>query len=231
MSDAQHDLVLTQAWVGAGADLMESAIRAAIDERGRAVIAVSGGSTPRPVFDELATRAVRWRAVTITQVDERIAPDGDPDRNLGDLEAAFAHTGVRLIPLPVAWPDLEAGARWWSSVLDGVGVDRLDGWPVFDVVHLGLGSDGHTASLLPGDPGLDVVDRELTVTAPYQGRRRLTLTRPVLDRATRVVWLAPGAGKRAMVARLLAGDPSIPAGLLRLDESRSTIVTDTDPST
>ena len=231
MTATGHELLVSDDWVDAGADLLEAAIRREIGRRGRAVIAVSGGSTPRPVFDELAGRELRWSRVTITQVDERIAPDGDPDRNLGDLEAAFGPSGARVVPLPVAWSDTEAAGRWWSGVLDAAGLQRVEGWPVFDVVHLGLGSDGHTASLLPGDDGLDVVDRELAVTGVYQGRRRLTLTRPVLERATEVVWLAPGAAKQEMVARLLAGDASIPAGTLRLDRDRSTIVTDTAPTT
>ena len=230
MTTPSHRLVVGDDWVRSGADLLAEAISSAVEARGRAVIAVSGGSTPRPVFDDLASRPLPWSRVAVTQVDERIAPDGDADRNLGDLEAALGATGARLVPLPVTWPDLDAAARWWSGVMDHVGIVRDDGWPVFDVVHLGLGSDGHTASLVPDDPVLDVLDRALAVTEPYQGRRRLTLTRPVLDRAVSTVWLAPGEGKREMVGRLLAGDRTIPGGLLGLDAARSAVVTDVVPT-
>ncbi len=226
----RHQVVVSDDWVEQGAALIADAIRSALASRGRAVVAVSGGSTPRPVFERLASTDLDWSAVTITQVDERVAPDGHADRNLGDLEAALGATGAVIVPLPVLWPDPEASATWWSTVLDRAGVRRDDrGWPVFDVVHLGLGTDGHTASLIPGDPVLDVTDRVLAVTGDYQGRQRVTLTRPVLDRAAATVWLAPGAAKAGMVARLIAGDPTIPGGLVQPDDGTSTIVTDTPP--
>jgi 6-phosphogluconolactonase/glucosamine-6-phosphate isomerase/deaminase len=88
----------------------------------------------------------------------------------------------------------------------------------FDIVHLGLGEDGHTASLVPGDPVLDVHDRDVAITAPYRGRRRMTLTFNVLDEARLVLFLATGGGKAEPLRKLLARDDSIPAARVRAAE-------------
>jgi 6-phosphogluconolactonase len=90
---------------------------------------------------------------------------------------------------------------------------------VLDLVHLGLGADGHTASLVPGDAALDVLDAEVALTAPYRGRRRMTLTFPVVDMARSVLWVVTGADKAAMLERLCKGDRSIPAGCVRQDRA------------
>lgn len=188
----------------AAARLVADAARAAIAERGRFELAVSGGRTPALMLAELGQQQVAWAHVVIHQVDERVAPGGDPARNLTSLRAALpAHARVR--PMPVESQDLDAAAR-----------EHAAGLPArFDLIHLGVGDDGHTASLVPGDPVLDVDDRDVAITAAYHGHRRMTLTFPALDRARRVLWLATGADKRGPLALLRAGDPSIPAGRVR----------------
>jgi 6-phosphogluconolactonase len=144
-----------------------------------------------------------WERVTIFQVDERVAPDGDPDRNLTQLQRSLPPGGAADVrAMPVWGDDLDAAAALYATALP----DQLN------LVHLGLGSDGHTASLVPGDPVLDVTDRDVAVTGEYQGRRRMTLTYPALNRASRILWLVTGEDKVDALARLRAGDESIPAG-------------------
>ncbi len=196
------------------ADELADALTAALGERGSATLALSGGSTPWPVLDELVTRDLAWGDVAVWQVDERVAPPGHDDRNLTGIVAHLAdRVPVTLRAMPVGDDDLDRAARSYAATLP----------EAFDVVQLGLGPDGHTASLVPDDPVLDVTDRAVAVAGPYQGRRRLTLTYPVLGRARRLVWLVPDDDKTEVVERLLAGDPSIPAG--RVPADRAVLVT------
>jgi 6-phosphogluconolactonase len=172
--------------------------RARKDEDGFS-LAVSSGAL---LFQALGEEDVPWERVAIFQVDERAAPPGHPDRNLSELLAALTDEArPDLRPMPVDDPDLEAAAARYAIELP----------EVLDFVHLGLGEDGHTASLVPGDPVLEVRDRLVAVTGEYQGRRRMTLTYPALARAREIVWLVTGEGKREPLAKLLAGDESIPA--------------------
>ncbi len=193
--------------------------RAAVRDRGRFVLAVSGGRTPWRMLRALAGEEVPWAAVHVVQVDERVAPAGDPDRNLTHLrESLLPHAPLpeaHLHAMPVEQADLEAAARAYAATLEQVAGTP----PVLDLVHLGLGPDGHTASLVPGDPVLHVVDLDVAVTATYAGRRRMTLTFPVLDRSRRVLWLVTGKDKAAAVRLLLAGDRSIPAGRVTRDHA------------
>ncbi len=199
------------------AGLIAAAAKDAIAARGRYVIAVSGGKTPWAMLRALADEQVPWSGLEIVQVDERVAPYGHADRNLTHLqESLLAHSPLReeqIHAMPVEEPDLDAAARTYTEQLS-----RLFGKPpLLDLVHLGLGPDGHTASLVPGDPVLDVTDRDVAVTGEYQARRRMTLTYPMINRARAILWLVTGAEKREMLKRLLAGDPSIPAGRVRQD--------------
>jgi 6-phosphogluconolactonase len=168
------------------------------------------------MLSELDPAALVGEGVSIFQVDERVAPDGDPDRNLTAIHAALPDAAFRrLRPMPVSDPDLDAAAAAYETRLPY----RLD------VVHLGLGPDGHTASLVPGDPVLDVVERRVALTVgEYEGRRRMTLTYPALEAARRIVWLVAGADKRYALARLVEGDRSIPAG--RVHAQDATVVCD-----
>jgi 6-phosphogluconolactonase len=197
-----------------GAAIVALRARSAVADRGRFTLAMSGGSSPLGMFDWLSGEDVPWSSAAIYQVDERVAPLGHPDRNLTGLEEHLRAPGAELRPMPVEDEDLEAAAARYALSLPSH----------LDVVHLGLGPDGHTASLVPGDPVLDVADRDVAVTGLYQGRVRMTLTYPVLDRAAELVWLVTGADKAGPVRRLLAGDPSIPAGRVRA--ARAVLVAD-----
>ncbi len=188
--------------------------RAAVSERGRFTFAVSGGHTPWAMFAELANEDMPWADVELFQVDERVAPDGDPDRNLTHLRESIGNAPARVRPMPVNDPALDKAAAGYATELPAR----------FDLVHLGLGPDGHTASLVPGDPVLDVTDELVAVTQPYQGHRRMTLTYPALARADQLLWLITGADKRDPLAKLLAGDGSIPAG--RVQAARSLVLAD-----
>src|SRR5947208_5208254 len=195
----------------AGARFIADQAREAIAARGRFVMAVSGGHVPWQMFRILASETMPWKDVHVTQVDERLAPLGDQDRNLTHLRESL----LSQVPLPsgqfhampVEGHDLEAGAASYATLFRQIAGSP----PVLDLVHLGLGPDGHTASLVPGDPVLDVTDRDVAVTGVYQGRNRLTLTYPVINRARLVLWLVTGIEKVPAYKRLQAGDQSIPA--------------------
>jgi len=186
------------------AEVIAQRARAAVAERGSFTLALSGGTAPWQAFELLADAEVPWERVEIFQVDERVAPAGDDARNLTHLEeslppAAFA----RLRPMPVEAADPDAAAAEYAALLP----ERLD------LVHLGLGPDGHTASLVPGDPVLEVADRDVAMTVgEYQGCRRMTLTYPAIDRSRELLWLVTGESKVEALKLVLAGDPSIPAG-------------------
>ena len=207
-----------------GAEFIASEARAAVLARGRFVMAVSGGRTPWLMLRILTEQDVPWPAVKIVQVDERVAPAGHPDRNLTQLrESLFGRSPLRpeqIHAMPVEAPDLDAAARQYALTLQQV----AGAPPVLDLVHLGLGADGHTASLVPGDAALDVRDTDVALTGLYQGRRRMTLTYPLLNRARRILWLVTGSEKAAMLARLRAGDALIPGG--RVNSARALLLAD-----
>jgi len=213
----EHELVIVHdaaSLATRAASFVKERAGAAVAESGRFAFAVSGGKTPWAMFTQLAGEEVPWKAMEIFQVDERVAPDGDPDRNLTHLHQSLGEAPARVLAMPVEDPDLEEAASAYSELLP----DR------FDLVHLGLGPDGHTASLVPGDPVLEVSDRLVAVTLPYQEHRRMTLTYPALARAEEILWLISGEDKRDALAMLLAGDTSIPAG--RVQARHSTILAD-----
>ena len=193
----------------AGAAFVAERARQAVEARGSFHFAVSGGHTPWAMFAELASETVPWESVVVYQVDERVAPPEDPDRNLHHLHDALRSAPAGVEAMPVNDADLEAAAAAYAASLP----DR------FDLIHLGLGPDGHTASLVPGDAVLDVGDRLVALTQPYQGRVRMTLTYPALARADQILWLVTGADKKEPLTQLLAGDTTIPAGRVQAGAS------------
>ena len=208
-----------------GAAVIAVEARAAVAARGRFIVAVSGGHTPWQMLRAMAQEDVPWKGVHVAQVDERVAPAGDPDRNLTHLrQSLLAHAPLRpeqVYAMPVESPDLEAAAAQYALTLQEIAGSP----PVLDLAHLGLGPDGHTASLVPGDPVLDVTDADVAATGrTYLGRRRMTLTYPMLNRSRRILWLVTGSEKVAMLARLRAGDRSIPAG--RVSQDRALVLAD-----
>lgn len=201
----------------AAAAIVEAS-KVAIGERGRFAFAVSGGRTPWKALELLVESELDWSRTAMFQVDERVAPSGSPERNLTHIVLTLplqCQGSIR--PMPVGAGDLDAASRQYAETLP----ERLD------LVHLGLGTDGHTASLVPGDPVLEIDDQAVAVTAAeYQGTRRMTLTYPTIDRSREVIFLVTGGEKRDALERLLAGDPAIPAG--RVKNERSTVITDID---
>lgn len=211
---ADADSVARQA-----ATLIAAEAQAAVAVRDRFVMAVSGGHTPWIMLKALSQEDIPWDKIHIAQVDERVAPAGHPDRNLTHLrESLLEHAPLsadQIYAMPVESPDLDSAARQYAATLSS-----LAGSPaVFDLIHLGLGPDGHTASLVPGDPVLEINNNDVGITGVYQGRRRMTLTYPILNRARRILWLVTGAEKIEMLGRLLKADPSIPAGRVSQDQA------------
>jgi 6-phosphogluconolactonase len=193
------------------AEQIAAAGRAAVEERGAFTLAMSGGRTPWAMLAILSElEQMPWAQTELFQVDERIASPGSDERNLTHMVLGLSldhQTALR--PMPVTQRDLEIAALQYEDSLP----------QSFDLVHLGLGRDGHTASLVPGDPALYITDFRVTVTeTAYEGHRRMTLTYPALAAARRILWLVTGEAKREPLAKLLAGDRSIPAGAVDNDD-------------
>jgi 6-phosphogluconolactonase len=204
----------------AAAKFIAAEARAAVAARGQFVMAVSGGHTPWMMLRALAKEEdVPWKNLHVVQVDERVAPAGHPDRNLTHLrESLLDHSPIgpeQIHAMPVESSNLQAAAGEYALTLREIAGSP----PTLDLVHLGLGPDGHTASLIPGDPVLNVTETDVAVTGSYQGRRRMTLTYPVINRARRILWLVTGSEKVEMLVRLRRGDASIPAGRIRQDQA------------
>jgi 6-phosphogluconolactonase len=198
----------------AASDYVAELSRTIIDRGDSFSFALSGGKTPWLMFEQLSNDFVQWDRTRIFQVDERVvAADGDL-RNLKSLRASLLGTEAPINAMDVDNPDLDEACRDYAALL-----------PVrFDLIHLGLGPDGHCASLIPGDPVLEVTDRLVAISGPYQDTMRMTLTYPALARGTQLLWLVSGEDKRDALAKLLDSDPSIPAG--RVDAGASLIMAD-----
>ena len=201
------------------AAIIAAEARAAVAERGRFVMALSGGHTPWAMLRSLIALDVPWECVGIAQVDERVAPIGDPLRNLTHISEILLQNHridpKQVYAMPVEEEDLSSAAGRYATILREI----AGAPPVLDLVHLGLGPDGHTASLLPADPVLEITGEEVALTGIYQGTRRMTLTYPVINRSRMILWLVTGAEKNKVVERLWNGDQSIPCGRIRRDNS------------
>ncbi len=206
------------------AAIIAATARAAATARGRFSMAVSGGRTPWLMLRALADDELPWQHVQVFQVDERVAPAGDPDRNLAHLRASLLDRvplpADHIHAMPVEAADLDQGAEQYARTLREVAGSP----PVLDLVHLGLGPDGHTASLVPGDPVLDVTDADVALSGPYQGHRRMTLTFPIINRSRLVLWLVTGGDKAQTLVRLRDSDRSIPGS--RVLRERALVLAD-----
>ncbi len=202
-----------------GAAVIAAKAREAVSLHGAFSLAVSGGKTPWVMLRELANEKMPWDQTLIFQVDERIAPDGDADRNLTNLTASLlSHVPAmasRIHAMPVTVADSQAAAADYARTLS----THCGSPPVLDLVHLGMGPDGHTASLVPGDTVLDVTDADVALTGEYQNRRRMTLTYPMLNRARSVLWIVAGQEKAERVRQLMNADRAIPAGRVTVKDS------------
>lgn len=203
MTHALEVVADPEAAAARAAELVIERARSAVSTVGRFTFAVSGGGTAARML-ALMGPTMPWEATGVWQVDERVAPPDHPDRNLVAQMAAL-RPGVELHPMPVDHPDLEDAAALYAADLPAA----------FDLLHLGIGEDGHTASLVPGDPVLEVRHRDVAISGEYQGRRRMTLTYAALDRAREAIWLVTGAAKSDALRRLVGHDPQIPAGRVR----------------
>jgi len=219
-----HVLADAESVARQGAAMIADAAKAAIEARNRFVLAVSGGRTPWIMFCALADEKLPWEAIHVVQVDERVAPHDDPDRNLTHLRDSLLANALlpasNVHAMPVEQDDLAAAGAAYAETLKAVAGTP----PTLDLVHLGLGPDGHTASLVPGDPVLEIADAPVGVTGPYQGRRRMTLTYPVLNRARGIVFVVTGEEKADALSRLLKHDPTIPAG--GISAERAVVIAD-----
>jgi 6-phosphogluconolactonase len=202
----------------AAAIIAETA-RAAYQARGLFIMAVSGGHTPWLMLRMLTREEVPWAVVHVFQVDERIAPAGDTDRNLTHLQESLLENApldpAHIYPMPVESRNPAAAAAEYAMTLQKIAGSP----PVLDLVHLGLGPDGHTASLIPGDPILKVIDSDIGITGSYQGRERMTLTYPIINRARQILWVVTGTEKVKPLGQLLNADSSIPGGRIRRDRA------------
>ncbi|MFZ4116448.1 MAG: 6-phosphogluconolactonase [Chthoniobacterales bacterium] len=206
------------------ASFIAAEARAAVAQRGRFVMAVSGGKTPWIMLRALANEKVPWENVHIFQVDERIAPTGSTDRNLTHLqESLLSHVPLKpeqIYAMPVEEADFGAAVKKYAHLIESV-----TGFPIlFDLVHLGLGPDGHTASLIPEDAVLKVIDRDVAITGVYQNHQRMTLTYPAINRSRKILWVVTGAEKTEALSHLLNRETFIPGGVV--EQSRATLFAD-----
>ncbi len=206
------------------AQFIEERMRTAILTKGSFTMAISGGKTPWQMLKILAKAKLRWEKVFLFQVDERVAPDGNEERNLTQLfksiEGSGIMTRINVFPMHVISKNLEEETKVYEEA-----IRNLTENGELDLIHLGMGSDGHTASLIPGDSVCEVTDRDIAMTSqPYQGRMRMTMTYPLINRAKEVLWLVTGEEKAEMLQRLLQQDPSIPAG--KVNPANATILAD-----
>jgi len=206
------------------AEVVATEARAAVAIRGRFALALSGGRTPWAMLRALRSLDLPWPNVHVVQVDERIAPAEHTDRNLTQLRGSLVGPGLarpaQINAMPVESLDLDEAAVRYARTLEEIAGSP----PILDLVHLGLGADGHTASLVPGDPVLGITDADVALTSSYQGWRRMTLTYPVLNRARRVLWVITGEDKAEMLVRLCQGDHNIPAG--RVQQKHAIVLAD-----
>ena len=214
-------IVATQA-----AAFIATCARTAVKQRNQFTLATSGGHTPWAMFRALADEDVPWDRIQVFQVDERIVPAGDPNRHLAQMkENLLSHTPLQskqIHAMPIDQDNLNTAVQQYVKSLE-----KYTGKPsVLDLIHLGLGTDGHTAGLMPGDPVTKVTDCDAGLTGVHHGRQRMTLTYPIINRARQILWVVTGTAKSIMLARLRSGDTTIPAG--RINSDMALVIADED---
>lgn len=190
-----------------------------IESKGSFSFALSGGRTPWEMLAKLAQENLPWEKINLFQVDERIAPEGHKDRNLTQLfqvlQGTRLMTRLNIFPMHVISENLQEACEEYAQH-----IERITGNSMLDLIHLGMGTDGHTASLIPGDKVCDVGNQMIALTAqPYQGRQRMTMTYPLINQAENILWLITGEEKKEMLVRMLNKDPEIPAGKIKQDQA------------
>jgi 6-phosphogluconolactonase len=202
------------------ANYVAQTLAAAATARGQCSIALSGGSTPRRTFELLAAPPLRdqvpWEATHVFWGDERFVPLDDPDSNYRlARERLLDRVPVperQVYPVPTDAGSAVAAAAQYERTLRGVFELEVEDVPRLDLIMLGLGADGHTASLFPDSPALDETRRLVVPNgADYVPHERITFTFPVLNAARAVFFLVAGADKAPKVAAALGGDASVPA--------------------
>jgi 6-phosphogluconolactonase len=209
--DADRLALECAAWIG-------GQVRRGLAERDTFTLALSGGRGPHRLFEALARERVPWQRVHLFQVDERAAPADSPERNFRAIRELLIERvpipDANVHPMPVEQEGLEGAARDYASTLAQVLGPEL----VLDLVHLGLGEDGHTASLFPGDPASES-GAPVIVSREHQGFRRLSLNYPLLSGARQRLWFVTGAAKSEVLLRAMDGDVGIPAGRIRREDT------------
>lgn len=206
------------------AETIASTIDLALGQRDRAQIALAGGGTPKATYIKLGSEHLPWQRVDVLLGDERWVSEGDPASNARmvreTLLAQGPAKGARLHPVPTNLATPEASAEAYAALLAQLCSGEP---PALDLVLLGLGDDGHTASLFPGTASLSCVDRSVTV-ATGKGLERITFTAPVLSAARQVIFLVSGADKRQALERLFDGDESTQRTPARLVKPAGTVL-------
>jgi 6-phosphogluconolactonase len=192
------------------AERLATALRDRLGRPGPVTLALSGGNTPRDAYAELARApGIDWSRVEVFWVDERAVPPSDDRSNYRWAKATLID-GAKIPPgsvhrMPADDADLQAAARAYEATLRTRLGAGPSGFPAFDVVVMGIGDDGHTASLFPGEPTVDLQDRWVAAVASSGAREaRLTITRPVIQRASHTFVLTVGKGKQAALQRAWA---------------------------
>jgi 6-phosphogluconolactonase len=206
------------------AERIATAIDLALDERDRCQIALAGGSTPALAYERLGQEHLPWERVDVLLGDERWVPPSDPASNARMIAATLlaqeSGRRARFHAVPTEEPTPEASVEAYEALVRQLCPGDP---PVFDLVLLGLGDDGHTASLFPGTAATGVNDRAVTIGAG-KGMERITLTAPVLSAARQVVFLVSGEGKRQALARLLDPAESPQRTPARLVQPQATVL-------
>jgi 6-phosphogluconolactonase len=202
-------------------EIVLASLQLALTERGQFTIALAGGGTPKPLYEAIASQDLPWDKIHVFWGDERYVPADHPDSNEGMARRAWldqvAMPSTNIHPMPTDEADPAVAAQKYEQQLQEFFQLQVGEFPALDVVLLGIGDDGHTASLFPHTQALTVRDRLITV-GNKDGQPRLTFTAPLINRARAVVFLVTGANKQNALAHILTptGDETTyPARLIQ----------------